>query len=294
MSVNANRDKLMQSLRGYVEACGDAYELVPNLPVVRVRRRQRNKTALVIGGSRCWMSMLMLMLGDNLADAVICGTDPSALDPNSIMRAGLSVNNGEGGILYICSDNEQEKQNFLYADGLLDEADIRSKVVFSRNVSTVPEENAEIYLTGNELLAVKIAGAACSRGESLEQTYEITREARNGCYGIKTRLDTGRSTLKANVDRILYTLLSETHTRKGDAVCLCMSGFGSLDYATLCAISSLLRQGMQERGVRVHDIVLSPVTEEGEGAGVGVTLMAVNERLIEYYDLPCSARFFRR
>ena len=271
----------------------DRYELVLDLPAIKTKGPREAKTAVVIGGSRGWMDMIALMLGENLADVVLCGSDSASLDPNSIMRAGLAVNSGEKGILFLCSNDEQEMENFLYADSLLDEADIRSKVVFTRLSTAEPKEGIELHLTGNELFSVKVAGAAAACGRSLEEIYRLVRETRNYSNGIKVYLPEKYS-LKNEVERIVFLLLNETTIQKGDTVCACMSGFGGIGYAELCVASGYVRKILSKKGIRLHDIVLSPISDGCCETALGFSLFRTNAELLEYYDKPCRAQFFQR
>ena len=291
--MGIEKQGVLQSLQSYAENNKESVERILDLPALKVRAIPQNKTAIVVGGSENWMAMLMMMLGENLADAVICGANSEELNPNMIMRTGLSVNSGEGGVLFICSDDKQEKENFLYADSLLDEVDIRCKVAFSRHNPIGARTDEESYLIGSEFFMVKIASAAAASGKSLSEIYQLARETRNYSNGICASLEDGK-TLRNVVEQMLFCLLSETRIRKGDIVCVCMSSFGNFPYAGLCAASGYLRQILRNKGIQIHDIVLVPTADWAERNGLGIALLWTNESLREYYDAPCRARFFQK
>ncbi|MBR4548357.1 MAG: dihydroxyacetone kinase subunit DhaK [Oscillospiraceae bacterium] len=288
-----SKQEILRCLSGYVENSPERYELVLDLPAIRVKAPRETETALVIGGSEGWTEMITMMLGENLADAVICGADSAALDPNTIMRTGLAMNRGEKGILFICGNNEQEKDNFLYADSLLDEVDIRSKVAFSCQHPMEPSEGVELFLTGNMLFSVKVAGAAASCDKPLEEIDKLVRQTRNNSSGIKMYLGEKYS-LRKEVEQTLFLLLNETGIRKGDTVCAFMSGFGMLGNAELNLASTYLRAGLQKKGILLHDLVLSPITQACSGAALGIALFCASDELLRYYDMPCRAQFFER
>ena len=164
-----------QVIRGLALANGGAYGMEAGSQSVSIKQTKKDRVAIIVSACAGYEAMLGTVLGENLADALVLGPDP---DPYSIMRTAISVNYGKG-VLFICSNEEQERESFLSAQGLLDEAGIDCEVVYAwDNIS--PGGTNDVSLrksSAGVFFCTKIAGAAAAGGLSLKEIYRTVREA---------------------------------------------------------------------------------------------------------------------
>lgn len=323
-----NSQILPQTLDGFVSANRDAYEMVSGVQAVKVKNQTRGKVSLVVCGCSVREAALPFLLGENLADALVFGDSFRAPpDPYSIMRTAISIRNDKG-ILFLCSYEEAERMKFLEACGLLDEANIDSEVVFVwDDVASGTEGQLNTRRAGAGIFfCTKIAGAAAACGLPLKDAYRITKEARNYTYSISAGvprerippaanslfemsnelaygigrdgepgiLNPGHHSAEEIVNRMTFCLLSSSRLRKGDTVCAYINGFGGTGFTDLSILGLLLRQILEERGIRIHDMVVNPVVSQSESLGVTVSLMQANDELLKFYDMSCQSLYFRK
>ena len=55
-----------------------------------------------------------------------------------------------------------------------------------------------------------------------------------------------------------------------------------------------LRQLLDEKGIIVHDMDVNSLIITQEMAGASITLMKMDDELIEYYDMPCNTPYYKK
>lgn len=319
-----DKNEIQQAVEGIRYAANGSLNLISSEQAIRIRPEKRDKVSVIVCGRVGYEAMLGFLLGENLADAII--TDPN-MNPYAIMRTAISVERGKG-ILFICSYEEAERTAVLSAGGLLEEAGFNSEVVFAWDnvVPDTSEERRVLRASAGIFFCVKIAGAAAAAGHSLKETYRLVKEARNLIRSISVGVKEGQTPSAVNsifnlpdmseldigmtgdsvgknpglysaeqiVNRMVYHLLLASSIRYGDTVCIYIGGFGNTCFSDLGKISFFLRKILDEKGIRVHDTVINPVSFKSEKRGATISLMLMTNELEKYYDAPCRALYFRK
>lgn len=313
-----------QVISGLALAYNGAYEMKAGSQAVTIRQKHRDRVAIVVSGSVGYEAMLGAVLGENLADALIIG---SGTDPYSIMRTAISVNYGKG-VLFICSNEEKERESFLSAGGLLDEAGIDCEVVYAwdnispggRNDTSIRRSSAGVFF------CTKIAGAAAACGLPLKEIYRTVREARNYTNSLSVCLGKGRELVAVNslfelpdkveldigmvgnaidkdlslnsaeavVSRMAYHLILASGIRIGDEVCTYVSGFGGTSLSDFAIINYYLKKKLEEKGIRIHDMVINPAASKYKTFGATISVLQLDEKIKKYYDMPCDSLYFKK
>lgn len=313
-----------QVIRGLALANGGAYGMEAGSQSVSIKQKKKDRVAIIVSACAGYEAMLGAVLGENLADALVLGPD---LDPYSIMRTAISVNYGKG-VLFVCSNEEQERESFLSAGGLLDEAGIDCEVVYAwDNIS--PGGTNDVSLrksSAGVFFCTKIAGAAAVSGLSLKEIYRTVREARNYTNSLSVCVGKGRTLATANslfelpdeaeldigmagnaiernlnlrsaeevVNRMAYHLILASGIRIGDEVCTYVSGFGGTSLSDLAQINFYLKKKLEEKGIKIHDMVINPASSKFNTLGATISIMQVDDRIKKYYDMPCDSLYFKK
>jgi len=304
---------IQKALEGFAGAHADSFERVYDTNAVKLKNHRRNDIAVVLGGAAGIEPMLAAMLMEGTADAAVFGTGVSEPDPNSIMRTALSVGAGEG-ILFIC-DKLREKDSFMCAEGLLEEAHIDSELIAVGDDMASDISNGR-GTTAGKLLIARIAKAVVSGGGSLKETYAIARKARNLTksinmgisrshsaqkitslfespesieYGMGLNGEPGQRNLNAQsmtqiVDYVAFLLKGASGLRNGDSICTYLSGFGDIGLLDLYIFNNCLAESLKKQGIRIHGMQINPVPQESSGRGMTVTFMLLDDELERYYD----------
>lgn len=313
-----------QVIEGLALANNGAYGMEAATQWVSIKQKKKDRVAIVVSACMGYEAMLGTVMGENLADALILGPEP---DPYSIMRAAISVNYGKG-VLFICSNEEHERESFISAGGLLDEAGIDCEVVYAwDNISPGTDNDVSIRKSSaGVFFCTKIAGAAAAGGKSLKEIYRTVREARNYTNSLSVGVGKGRalaagnslfslpegaeldigmagSTIEKNlnlrsaeavVSRMVYHLTLASGIRIGDEVCTYVSGFGGTSLSDLAVINFYLKRKLEEKGIKIHDMVVNPVSSKFDTLGATISIMQVDERIKKYYDMPCDSLYYKK
>ena len=285
------------ALEGIRLSAGNTVKLTVGAQSVHAKLCKRDKVSIVICGRAGYEAALGFMLGENLADAIM--VEPT-LDPYAIMRTAISVNYGDRGVLLICGSSEEEKSTVMAAGGLLEESGFSNEVVYVEDciAPSGPEQMNAGYFQ-----CVKIAGAAAASGMTLKETYYTARKARNLVKSISVREallsgergkdDTGARFGEGAMEKIAFQLRQATRARAGDTVCTYISGAGGVSLAELGRANFHLYRSLTERGIAVHDALVNPVPVGAASADIAISMMLLPDELKKYYDMPCSALYYK-
>ncbi len=299
---------IQKALEGFAGAHADCFERVYDTNAVKLRNHRQNDIAIVLGGTSGIEPMLAAMLMEGTADAAAFGTGVSEPDPNSIMRAALSVGAGKG-VLFIC-DKLREKDSFMCAEGLLEEAHIDSELIAMGDDMAADIGNGR-GTTAGKLLIARIARAVVNQGGSLKEAYATARKARNLTKSINMGVSKSHSAQKITslfespesieygmglngepgqrnpdahsmtqiVDHVVFLLKGAIGLRNGDSICTYLSGFGDVGLLDLYIFNHCLVESLKKQGISIHGMQINPVPQESCGRGMTVSFMLLDKEL---------------
>jgi phosphoenolpyruvate---glycerone phosphotransferase subunit DhaK len=286
------------------------------------------KVGLLIGGGSGHEPLFHGFIGDAMADGAACGAIFTSPPPDVILAVTRAVNRGKG-VMYLYGNYAGDIMNFDIAAELADEEGIRVRTVRIRDdVASAPPDRQELRRgIAGDIVVIKIAGAAASVLDDLDEVVRVTEKARDATRSIGVAVaagsipETGERTFElgddeieigmglhgepgvrrqkmapANevVDLMAAQVLSDLPFVAGDEIVLLVNNLGSTTMMELLIASRRLFAILAERGIKVHHTAVGTFATCQEMAGFSFTLMRLDDELRLYYDMPAESLGFTR
>lgn len=315
-------------MEGYISAYGRYYEKHPKVNGVILKQRRKDKVALVIGGGSGHEPMFSGFVGKGLADAAACGNIFASPDPNTVYETAKAVDQGRG-VIFVYGCYAGDNLNFDMGEEFLNEDGIATTHVrVWDDVASAPKERIEDRRgIAGDVFVVKIAGAACDAGLSLEEVTRVTEKARNntktigvatapaqlpgidkpifelpdgeieygmGLHGERGVLRTAWQDADVLVEKMYAQIMEDADLTAGDEVCVLVNGLGSTTITELAIAYRKVKKLLDKDGIKVHDTDLNSFCTSQEMGGFSITLFKLDEELKEYYDMPCYCPFYAK
>ena len=186
-----------ESLAGYLMAYRKYYKKVGEYNAFTYKGHRKDKVALVIGGGSGHEPLFTGYCGAGLADAVACGNVCASPNPELIMEAAKAVDQGKG-VLFVYGNYAGDNLNFDMAEEMCQAEGMKTAHVREwDDFASAPKERiTDRRGIAGDVYTIKIAGAACDAGLSLEEVVRITEKARDNTNTIG--LATSPGTLPGN------------------------------------------------------------------------------------------------
>ncbi len=325
--INDPADVVREEAEGFLAAYGRDYAAVPGVNGLVRREIPAGKTALLIGGGSGHEPMFGFLLGENLADAAANGNIFTSPDPVTIQKTAEAANRG-GGVLFLYGNYAGDVLNFNKAAQALEKEGIPTRTVLVRDdVASAPRERiADRRGIAGDLFILKVAGGACAE-LPLDEAWRVTQKAGDNLwtvgvglagatfpgqrepiftlpademeYGLGIHGEPGIRRVKLKradeiAEEMLDAILEDSGLQAGDTVCTYVNGLGSTTLMELMILNRRLRQLLDEKGIRVHDMEVNSLITTLEMAGASISIMRLDEELQHYYDLPCRSPYYNK
>lgn len=326
--INSPDQVVAEMMEGYIGAYERYYEKHPEVNGVLLRQRRKDKVALVIGGGSGHEPMFSGFVGRGLADAAACGNIFASPDPNTVYKTAKAVNQGKG-VLFVYGCYAGDNLNFDMGEEFLNGDGIpTAHVRVQDDVASAPKDRSEDRRgIAGDVFVIKIAGAACDKGLSLEEVTRVTEKARDntktigvatapaqlpgidkpifelpegeieygmGLHGERGVLRTGWQEADVLVERMYAQIMEDAGLSSGDEVCVLVNGLGSTTLTELSIAYRKLKRLLDRDGIKVHDTDLNSFCTSQEMGGFSITLFKLDKELKEYYDMPCYCPFYAK
>lgn len=177
-------DGLVEAYDGEAKKVGAGSIVMSDLP--------DGKVALLVGGGSGHEPIYHGLVGSNMADGAACGDIFAAPPPNIVLEATQAVDRGKG-VLYLYGNYAGDVMNFDMGAELADDEDIRVETVLIWDdvASAPPERKEDRRGIAGLVLIVKIAGAAASTVDSLDELVRVTTKARDNTRSVGVAVAAG-------------------------------------------------------------------------------------------------------
>lgn len=327
--INRPEELIEEMLEGYLMMYGRDYGLKRLSGVTGlVYQRQRPKVSIVIAGGAGNEPWVMGFVGQGLADGAALGAVYTAPPAKAILKVTEAVYHQQG-VLFLSTNHTGDVLNFGLVSELAELKGIRTKRVFVGDdvASADKAHQADRRGVAGIALVVKLAGAACDAGYSLEEVYRVAEQVASqvGTYSVTTSsgympgsgramfelpsgeiefgmgfngepgdLRTPLLTADEIAERVVARLLKEVVIGPKEKVVAMINGFGFTSLLELCIVARKVGQLLADASVVVHDLFVDHLFMPQGTGGFSLTLLPVEDELISLYDAPAKAPYFKR
>jgi dihydroxyacetone kinase-like protein len=315
-------------LEGLLRASGGRIVQVGPVGAIAKASIPDGKVAVLIGGGSGHEPVFHGYIGEGMADGAACGAIFAAPSPDIVLAVTKALDRGKG-VLYLYGNYAGDILNFDIGAELAAEEGIRVRTVrIWDDVASAPPDRQELRRgIAGDIYCIKIAGAAASVLDDLDEVVRVTEKARDNTRSIGVALaagsipETGERTFELGddeieigmglhgepgvrrqkmapadeiVDLMAAQILDDMPFVAGDEVCLLVNNLGSTTMMELLIASRRFFTILDERGVTVHHTAVGTFAACQEMAGFSFTLMKLDDELRMYYDMPAESLGFTR
>jgi dihydroxyacetone kinase-like protein len=326
--VNFPENAVVEMMEGYIAAYGRYFEKVPDVNGILYKNRRKGKVALVIGGGSGHEPMFSGFAGRGLADAATCGNIFASPDPFTITETAKAAHSGKG-VLFVYGNYAGDNLNFDMAEEMLHDEGVKTAHVrVWDDCASAPLERIEDRRgIAGDVFVVKIAGAACDAGLSLEEAAAAAEKARANLRSIGVAVSPGRipgnekpafelgeneieygmglhgepgieRTAMKSADELVTVmyqhLMKDMPLKTGDRACVLINSLGSTTILEMGIVYRRVKQLLDEAGVTVYDADINRYCTCMEMGGFSISILRLDEELKNYYDAPCWSPFYAK
>jgi phosphoenolpyruvate---glycerone phosphotransferase subunit DhaK len=321
--LNDPRDAVTEALSGLVAAAGGELELLEGTTAVVRTRLAADCVGLVVGGGSGHEPLFAGFVGDGLADAAACGHVFAAPAPDVILAATRAADRGKG-VLYVYGNYSGDNLSFdMAAELAAEEGTAVATVRVWDDVAAAPPDRAdERRGIAGDVFVIKVAGAACRAGVSLDDAAGAARAARDNTRSLGVAVaagslpETGEPTFQLGDDEIeigmglhgepgvtreelrpadqlvgemIARIVDDLPFAAGDEACLLVNDLGATTWLELLVVARKAHESLAAARIRVHDTIVGSFCTSQEMAGFSLSLLRLDDELKRLYDAPARS-----
>ncbi|HLS48821.1 MAG TPA: dihydroxyacetone kinase subunit DhaK [Actinomycetaceae bacterium] len=319
--MNDPADFVTQSVAGMVMAHSDLVSLNSTpLYVTRAGAPAAGKVGVISGGGSGHEPLHAGFVGPGMLDAAVPGPVFTSPSPDPIQAATAAVDSGAG-VLHIVKNYTGDVLNFDMAKEL---AEAEGTEVASVLVEDDVAVEDSTYTAGRRgvagtVLVEKIAGAAAQRGDDLASVAALATRAAQAVrsMGVALRAPVVPASGEASFDlsddeievgigihgepgrhrqamaqadeltaMLLEPVVADLALREGNQVILFVNGMGATTSPELYIAYAAARRILEAHGVQVTRSLVGSYVTSLDMAGASVSVMRLDDELLELWDAP--------
>ncbi|KYD14289.1 Phosphoenolpyruvate-dihydroxyacetone phosphotransferase, dihydroxyacetone binding subunit DhaK [Parageobacillus caldoxylosilyticus] len=321
--INDPNHVVNDMLEGMAAAYPNRLRRLPGTNViVRHDAPVKGKVGVVSGGGSGHEPAHAGYVGKGMLDAAVCGEVFTSPTPDQVLEAIKAVDSGKG-VLLIIKNYTGDVMNFEMAAELAEAEGINvAKVIVNDDVAV--EDST--FTTGRRGIAGtvfvhKIAGALAERGASLEEVEaaakKVVQNVRSmgmaltpctvpaagkpgfelgeneievgiGIHGEPGIEKTAIKTADEIAETLLNKILDDMKLEKGDRVAVMINGLGATPLMELYIVNKKVSEMLEEKQIRIHETFVGEYMTSLEMAGCSISLLKLDDSLIELLDAPAD------
>ena len=311
------------ALVGFEAAHADSLIVHRNPDFVRrINSPVAGKVAIVSGGGSGHEPLHMGFVGVGMLDAAVPGAVFASPSVNQILAAAKAVAT-DAGVLFIVKNYTGDRLNFQMAAEMLAATGVPVEIVLVNDDVAVEESThtAGRRGTGGAIFVEKLAGAAAEAGRSLADVAALARDVNERSrsigialtsstvphigtpnfdigdneveFGVGIHGEPGRRRIellpaKDLLAEMADAIFSDLTLVDGDRVGAIVSGLGGTPLLELYVMAGELSTYCTVRGVTIERSLVGPYITALDMAGCAVTLIRLNDELLDLWDAPVS------
>jgi phosphoenolpyruvate---glycerone phosphotransferase subunit DhaK len=327
--INEPNQVVEDMLAGMVAAHSNRIKRLPNTTViVRKDAPIQGKVGLVSGGGSGHEPSHAGYVGKGMLDGAVCGEVFTSPTPDQIFEAIKAVDSGKG-VLLIIKNYTGDIMNFEMAAEMAEAEGINvAKVVVNDDVAV--EDST--YTTGRRGIAGtvfvhKIAGALAEQGATLEEVEAVANKVVKNVRSMgmaltpctvpaagKPGFELGENEIEIGMgihgepgiektqiqsaDEIaqilLEKILDDLKLEENDKVAVMINGLGATPLMELYIMNKKVSEILKEKNIHVHETFVGEFMTSLEMAGCSVSLLKLDDQLIELLDAQADTIAFKK
>jgi dihydroxyacetone kinase-like protein len=319
--INDPENVVRESLEGMAQAHPDLIDVhFDPTYVVRADGVPDGKVGLLSGGGSGHEPMHNGFVGRGMLDAACPGEVFSSPVPDQMQAATEAIDAGAG-VLHIVKNYTGDVMNFEMAAELAEESGIEVRSVVVNDDVAVEDSTytAGRRGVGGTVLIEKICGAAAADGRSLDEvtalaercndevrsmgmaltpctvptagepTFELDEnemEMGIGIHGEPGRERTQLAPADEVVDRLMAAVVEDLPFKSGDDVLLFVNSMGGTPLIEVYLAYRRAAEVAEKHGLNVVRNLVGPYITSLEMAGLSITMLRMDDDLVELWDAP--------
>ena len=315
-------------LEGLALANADLIELQPNHLVVNKKLGSADRVTVVSMGGSGHEPCCAGFTGEGMLDIAFIGDIFAAPGAQPCFEALQKAQRGKG-VLYIVLNHAGDMLAGNMAMKLAGKKGLSvRKVVTQEDISSEPRANADNRRGLVGCVAVyKIAGAAAAAGKSLDEVADIAQYTADNMATLAVAMrgathpvtgavlaelpddemeigmgqhgeeGGGRCKIKTadeTADIMVDALVKDLELQRGERVLLLINGSGATTLMEQLLVYRRCVKHLADLGIEVAANYVGELLTTQEQAGFQMSMVRMNDQLLEYWNAPCNTAYFKK
>jgi len=321
--INEPREFVDEVLEGVLLAHSASLRSPSRRVIVRRGAPQTGKVAIVTGGGSGHLPLFMGYVGEGLADGVAIGDVFASPSSEQVVEATKAVDGGAG-VLYLYGNYSGDVMNFDLAAELCsaDGTEVATVLAADDVASAAAGLSERRRGVAGIAFLYKLAGACSAQGASLAEVVRVTKRAASGLRSMGVALSScvvpaaGRPTFdlpagqmeigmgihgepgvhrgplepaEKLAEQLMSQIIADLPYREGDQVAVLVNSLGATPREELYVLFRSVHAVAASAGLEVRRALVGEYATSLEMAGASVSLLRLDEELLELLDAPSSS-----
>ena len=318
--INDIDNIILEELKGMHKAHNDIINICYDPIVITRINKKDNKTALVSGGGSGHEPLHGGFVGYGMLDAACPGAVFTSPTPDQIEEAAKSVNSGNG-VIFLVKNYTGDVINFQMAEELCKAEGIDVRTVIIEDDVSVKDS---LYTTGRRGVGAtvffeKICGASAEKGDNIDKVFKYAEYCKDNArsmgmaltsctvpavgkptfdisndeieMGIGIHGEPGRERMKIKTadeiaDIMMDAVCSDIPYKNGDEVICMVNGMGATPLMELYLFYNSVENIAEKKGLKIVRNLVGNYVTSIDMAGVSISMIRVNEEILQLWDYP--------
>ena len=325
--INDIDNIIIEELKGMQKAHNSIIKVNYDPIFITRANKNDNKVALVSGGGSGHEPLHGGFVGYGMLDAACPGAIFTSPTPDQMEEAAKTVNSSKG-VLFLVKNYTGDVMNFQMAEELCKADGINIKSIIIEDDVSVKDS---LYTTGRRGVGAtvffeKICGASSERGDNIDKVLEYANYCKDNArsmgmaltscivpaagrptfdisddeieMGIGIHGEPGRERIKIKTadeiaDIMMDAICSDIPYKNNDEVICMVNGMGATPLMELYLFYNLVERIAKNKGLNIARSLVGNYVTSIDMAGVSISLIKVNEEILQLWDYPVHTAALR-
>jgi len=321
--VNDPKDFVAEMLEGLALANPDTLRYVPEYNLImRADAPNESKVSIVQGSGSGHEPAHVMSVGKGMLDAA-CPGDVFAAPPADFVYETVKRVASPKGVLLLVNNYTGDRMAFEMAEELAQADGIEARTLFIDDDVAVQDSTYTVGRRGvaGNFFVMKAVGAAAERGADLDELHRLGTKVNSvartmgmaltactppakgsplfelpddkvemgvGIHGEPGRRREDLRSAKEMVGELVTAVVEDLPFVSGDRVALMVNGLGGTPVGELYLVYGLAHKQLADLGIQIHRSYVGEYCTSLDMAGVSVTLVRLDDELIDLFGAPAE------